>query len=109
MKGYTERRFAGWCRRVGWDAAWRWPAEIPPASFAESPQAARSRSRGRQTPCSAGGDTAGVRSCGRLLPRAPGLQSTASFGWADREIPGEKEFKHSCFLRKHICIHAEFY
>lgn len=52
-EGYTERHFAGWCRRVGWDAAWRWPAEIPPASFAESLRAVRSHNRDRQTPCSA--------------------------------------------------------
>ena len=51
--GYTERRSAGWCRQAGWDAAWRWLGEIPPASFAGSPPAARSHNRDKQTPCSA--------------------------------------------------------
>lgn len=51
--GYTERRFAGWCRQVGWDAAWRWLVEIPPASFAGSPRAVHSHNPDRQTPCSA--------------------------------------------------------
>ena len=51
-EGYTEHRSAVWCHPVGWGAAWRWPVEILPAFFAGSPPAARSRSRGKQTPCS---------------------------------------------------------
>lgn len=34
-------------------------------------------------------ERAAVRPCDTLLPPAPGLQSTASFGWADGEILGE--------------------
>lgn len=52
LPGYTERHFAGWCRLECLDAAWRWLAEIPPASFAESPPAVHSHTRDRQTPCS---------------------------------------------------------
>lgn len=94
LKGYTGRHFAGWCRRVGWDAAWRWPAEIPPASSAGSPRAARSHSRGRQTPCSAGGregDTQGsddvTRRCGAAArSSSPPVNRRLWSGWSDNLV-----------------------
>lgn len=47
--GYTEHHFVGWCRQVGWDAAWQWLVEILPASSAGSLLVVHSHSLDRQT------------------------------------------------------------